>query len=93
MLPNPRGPAYTRRSRRRRGCAGGLNPIGGRLIRTTEGPIPGRGPNRPAIERLDLVAPAATLGADGVQLLELEISNPYAREALRLHRIEIAPAG
>jgi hypothetical protein len=67
--------------------------IGSRLVRTTEGLAPGRGPERPTIERLDVVAPAAMLSADGVQLLELEISNPYAPNALRLHRIEIAPAG
>jgi len=64
--------------------------IGGAPVPTTEA-FAGAA-RRATIVRLDVTAPAASLRADGVQLLELELANPYAHNALRLHRIEIAPA-
>jgi hypothetical protein len=50
-------------------------------------------PDKPVIERRELDLPATALQSDGLQTLELEfeLSNPSHR-ALRLHRLEIAPA-
>jgi hypothetical protein len=67
--------------------------LGGAALTSTEPFARVLGPQRMTIQRLDLRAPAASLRADGVQLLELEVANPDTDRALRLHRLEIDPAG
>ncbi|MEO7731362.1 MAG: hypothetical protein ABIY55_10340 [Kofleriaceae bacterium] len=66
--------------------------LGGGPIPTTEPLAWVLGPQPVKVERLELRAPAASLAADGVQLLELELANASSNDALRLHRLEIVPA-
>jgi hypothetical protein len=47
---------------------------------------------KPAVERLELDVPATALRHDGLQTLDIELSD-LTRRALRLHRIAITPAG
>jgi hypothetical protein len=49
------------------------------------------GPQKPTVVRMELDVPVAALSPDGLQALDLEFSSTAAREAVRLHRIELGP--
>lgn len=65
--------------------------LGSQTLSSREGTASIPGPHKPTIVRMELDVPVTALQPDGLQVLDLEFSSTADHNAVRLHRIELAP--
>lgn len=64
--------------------------LGSQTMSSRERMAPILGPQKTTVVRMELEVPVAALRPDGLQVLDFEFSSTEAREAVRLHRIEVS---